>query len=74
MVVQDASNGKVLVTYTGHSNAVERIAWSPDGTRIASASYDGTVQVWNPSNGQQQLTYKGNGAPVWEVVWPPNGK
>jgi WD40 repeat protein len=25
---------------------VKALAWSPDGQRIASASQDGTVQVW----------------------------
>ena len=40
--------GKAIVTYTGHTDAVERVAWSPDGTMIASASADGTVQIWRP--------------------------
>jgi len=33
-------------TYAGHSGPVLSVAWSPDGTRIASASFDETVQVW----------------------------
>ncbi len=34
------------VIYTGHGGAaVISVTWSPDGTRIASASQDGTVQV-----------------------------
>jgi WD40 repeat protein len=33
-------------TYQGHSDYVSAVAWSSDGTRIASASNDGTVQVW----------------------------
>ncbi|MFL5628474.1 MAG: hypothetical protein ACJ788_23075 [Ktedonobacteraceae bacterium] len=28
------------------------MAWSPDSTRIASASWDKTVQVWNASDGE----------------------
>ena len=39
---------KALVTYTGHSGPVISAAWSPDGKEIASASVDGTVQVWQP--------------------------
>ena len=34
-------------TYTGHSSYVSAVAWSPGGTRIASASGEGTVQVWD---------------------------
>lgn len=36
-----------IVTCTGHSNWVNSLAWSPDGQRIASASDDKTVQIWN---------------------------
>jgi WD40 repeat protein len=31
------------------------VAWSPDGSRIASASQDGTVQVWQPDLANQPL-------------------
>jgi hypothetical protein len=33
-------------TYSGHSDYVSSVAWSPDGKRIASGSDDMTVQVW----------------------------
>jgi len=35
-----------LYTYHGHSDQVEAVAWSPDGTRIASGGYDKTALVW----------------------------
>src|SRR5690348_12746510 len=35
-----------LSTYRRHASAVFSVAWSPDGTSIASASTDSTVQVW----------------------------
>lgn len=38
--------GTLLYTYRGHSLYVDAVAWSPDGTRIASGSDDKTVQVW----------------------------
>jgi WD40 repeat protein len=34
------------LTYRGHRGAVNAVAWSPDGKRIASGSDDATVQVW----------------------------
>src|SRR5207245_2883081 len=50
-------------TYSGHSNYISGVAWSPDGKRIASASGDQTAQVWDADNGSHVLTYRGhNGA------------
>src|SRR5947209_5896649 len=46
-------------TYSGHSDYVSSIGWSPDGKRIASASGDHTVQVWNMADGGDVLTYRG---------------
>ncbi len=38
--------GTQLLIYRGHSDRVYTMAWSPDGSRIASGSNDNTVQVW----------------------------
>jgi eukaryotic-like serine/threonine-protein kinase len=38
--------GSLLYTYKGHTDVVETVAWSPDGTLIASCSDDQTAQVW----------------------------
>jgi len=35
-----------LYIYTGHKGPVLTASWSPDGYRIASGSYDTTVQLW----------------------------
>ncbi len=49
--VWDAGTTRLLYTYPGHTEQVNDVAWSPDGTHIASASDDGTVQVWpSPSS------------------------
>ncbi len=65
--------GTSFLTYRGHANWVHSLAWSPDGIRIASASADHTVQVWNASTGQPQLFYNGHHDVVWCVAWSPDG-
>jgi hypothetical protein len=61
-------------TYRGHTGAVTSVAWSPEGRRLASASYDGIVQVWDASTGAKLFTYKGHTGVVTSVVWSPDGK
>lgn len=35
----------------GHTAGVTSVAWAPDGNRIASASDDNTVRLWNAHDG-----------------------
>jgi WD40 repeat protein len=61
-------------TYTGHSDYVSGVAWSPDGKRIASASGDHTAQVWDAANGGHVLTYRGHSSDVLTIAWSPDGR
>ena len=50
------------------------MAYSPDGRRIASASGDGTVKVWDAATGQETLTLKGHTGGVYGVAYSPDGR
>ena len=38
-----------------HDESIPALAYLPDGRRIVTGSYDGTVKVWNMDNGEQEL-------------------
>lgn len=61
-------------TYHGHSDYVSGVAWSRDGKRIASASGDHTVQIWDAADGSHIFTYRGHSADVLTLAWSPSGK
>ena len=58
----------------GHSGVVLGLAYSPDGRRIATASADRTVKIWDAENGQELLTLRAHGAPVVCVAFSPDGR
>ena len=41
-----------LQTLEGHGNSVSSVAFSHDSARLASASADSTVKIWNVSSGE----------------------
>jgi WD40 repeat protein len=66
--------GTTLYMYQGHSGKIVALAWSPDGMRIASASMDKTVQVWDTATGKNLHTYTRLSKGVHAVTWSPDGK
>jgi WD40 repeat protein len=73
VAVWNVAAAKQVVSYTGQTGAGARLAWSPDGTRIAAANYDGTVHIFDAATGIHILTYGDQKEPVWSVAWSPDG-
>jgi WD40 repeat protein len=44
----NAADGKKIRALSGHTRAVHRLRFSPDGARLVSSSEDGTLRIWNP--------------------------
>jgi WD40 repeat protein len=53
----NVATGKKEVTLKGHTGMVYSVAWSPDGTKLATGSYDGTVKLWDAATGKCLKTF-----------------
>ena len=54
--IWDADTGAIQRTLEGHAGWVRSVAFSHDGRRLASGSYDKTVRIWDAETGALQRT------------------
>ena len=63
-----------ILTCTGHKGNVAGVCFSPDGGRLASASADRTVKIWDAWSGQEIRSLTGHTDDVTGVAYSPDGQ
>jgi hypothetical protein len=72
--VWDALTGQLKFTLKGHTSSVTSVAFSPDGQRLASGSWDKAVNLWDAKTGQLKLTLQAHKFVVGSMAFSPDGK
>ena len=65
------SGQPVDIRLRGHTDAVLTLAFSQDGTRLLTGSYDQTARLWNLETGACQV-FHGHDSWVWSVGFSPD--
>jgi len=74
IVIRDCSTFDVLSILKGHTSDVMDLAFSPNGRRLASASIDGTVRIWDFATGAELMQLTAEGVSGFsQVEWSPDG-
>lgn len=62
-----------LATLEGHTGRVLSVAFSPDGSLVASGSVDNTMRLWRTQPASLLRTMLGHPFPVLTLAFSPNG-
>lgn len=74
MLWHPAENKRPIKRLTGHQQAVNHLAFSPDSRHFASASFDKKVKIWNGRSGDFVSTLTGHVGAVYQVAWSPDSR
>lgn len=69
----DTTTYQEIALLTGHTKNVFCVAYSPDGSILASASADNTIRLWNVETGKHIKTLTGHTAPIKNIKFSSDG-
>lgn len=69
----DCASGKML-SLAGHHDFVSGLAFSPDGTTLATGSMDGTIRLWHTTDGQPAGLLPGHLEETSDIAFSPDGR
>ena len=68
--VEEGAVSLDLLVHTGWL----KVAWSPDGTRLATGGQDGSVRILDAFSGEEILILRGHEREIWTLDWHRDGK
>src|SRR5262245_8548345 len=74
LLVLDLAAGRGSAVGRGHADLIADLAFSPDGTALATVGQDRLLKLWDPETGKCRETFTGPGKrEFYAVAWSPDG-
>jgi len=70
----DIDSGETVQTFQGHEGHIISVAFSPDGKKLVTSSYDKTARIWDVDSGKELQKLAGHTGFVESAVFLPGGK
>jgi WD40 repeat protein len=70
----EIQSGKLITQLRGHTANIWKIAFSPDGRFLASASSDQSIRIWEVETRRLWTILRGHGDEVWSLAFTPDGR
>jgi WD40 repeat protein/transcriptional regulator with XRE-family HTH domain len=77
VLVWKATDGSLLQRLQGHRGPVNMVAWSPDGTRLASCAQGdkgGQLFIWETDRGTHSCIVDDYNSIIFTLAWSPDGR
>ena len=70
----DIATHERILTIRDHKHTVSKLAFTNDGTILASGDAGGVIHLWDIPTGEKLATYKPYANPITQLVFSPDGK
>ena len=72
--IWDVASSGLRLTIQGHADTIYATVFSPDGSILATSSYDRLIKLWDVDSGKELRTLKDHIDAVYSLAFTPDGK
>jgi WD40 repeat protein len=73
-VIHEIDDPAANLTLVGHTDSIMSAVFSPDGSLVSTAAWDGSGKVWNATTGELLHTFGPSGGQDWITTFSPDGR